>query len=409
MNANSPPCASSRPPSRARPQLKPPTRNTPPVTRVLISTRPTTDAAIQYWWVTTSRTSMPMPTDMKNRPINNPLKGSIVTSTSWRYWVSATRSPAMNAPRAIDRPAAAVAPAVLSATSKVSAMKTSGWCWRAKRRNTGSMTRRPTTKISVTTTADLSSVSDRVVARPLEDARPRMSIRISSGTTARSCSIRMANTACPSGCASERCCASSCSTTAVEDRLSTRPSTTATLGPLPKTHARLPMISALSSTWALPPRNTQRRIDIRRWADNSRPIRNIRKITPRSASDCTPWSREKVRFSSHGQRSTHSPMPLGPTRTPTARKPRIWLMRNRCSSGIRMPTSVRKSRVSRRNGIDAEWSIVEGVLRMPGSTCRHSAARSHPALCRARCQMDSGSMRMAPHGHSATHTPQPLQ
>jgi hypothetical protein len=65
------------------------------------------------------------PTDTKNNPSSNPLKGSIVTSISRRYSVSANSSPAMNAPSAIESPLAAAISAAPSTTSMQAAMKNS--------------------------------------------------------------------------------------------------------------------------------------------------------------------------------------------------------------------------------------------------------------------------------------------
>src|SRR3569832_534948 len=105
MKANSPPCPSSSPPSTARPQEKPPMRNRAASTPDLIANRPATDSGIHSGDCATARMSMPMPTDMKNRPMNKPLNGSTVISTSCRNSVSASSKPASSAPNAIDKPA----------------------------------------------------------------------------------------------------------------------------------------------------------------------------------------------------------------------------------------------------------------------------------------------------------------
>ena len=53
----------------------------------------------------TTRTSIDMPTVMKNRPTSKPLNGAMSISTWWRYSVSDSSTPARKAPSAVDSPA----------------------------------------------------------------------------------------------------------------------------------------------------------------------------------------------------------------------------------------------------------------------------------------------------------------
>lgn len=120
---------------------------------------------------------------------------------------------------------------------------------------------------------------------------------------------------------------SSCITTAVDENDSARPMTSAGASGLPNAAATRPIAAALTSTCALPAANTQRRIAHSRSADSSRPIMNIRNITPISASTDT-----ASRFGNTSQRSSGTsaairPSPKGPTRIPTARKPSTLLTR----------------------------------------------------------------------------------
>ena len=77
------------------------------------------------------------PTEIRNTPSNKPLNGSMVTSTWRRYSVSASSTPAISAPNAIDSPADAAASPVASTTSRQAAMNSSGLFVWATLRNSG--------------------------------------------------------------------------------------------------------------------------------------------------------------------------------------------------------------------------------------------------------------------------------
>ena len=66
-----------------------------------------------------------MPTAMKKRPSSKPLNGSMSASSSWRYSLSASSTPARNAPSAIERPTLWNNNAVPSTTSSPAAVKAS--------------------------------------------------------------------------------------------------------------------------------------------------------------------------------------------------------------------------------------------------------------------------------------------
>ncbi|OPZ04099.1 MAG: hypothetical protein BWZ09_02020 [Alphaproteobacteria bacterium ADurb.BinA305] len=128
-----------------------------------------------------------------------------------------------------------------------------------------------------------------------------MLISTSSGTTARSWNSRMANEAWPSGVPSSWRWISSCMTIAVDENASTTPRITAASMPLPNHSASPPTAAAESATCRPPSPNTSRRIDHRRSTDISRPIMNIRKMTPSSARNSTWSGRAKVSHDSGGQ------------------------------------------------------------------------------------------------------------
>ena len=81
--------------------------------------------------------SMLMPTAMKNSPSSRPLNGSMSVSSSRRYSLSASSTPARKAPSAIDRPTACISAAMATTSSSAAAVKISGVRLRAIQRSSG--------------------------------------------------------------------------------------------------------------------------------------------------------------------------------------------------------------------------------------------------------------------------------
>ena len=105
-------------------------------------------------WASTTAKSMLMPTAMKNRPSSRPLKGSRSVSSSRRYSLSASSTPARKAPSAIDRPTDCISAAVATTSSSDAAVKISGVSLRAIQRSAGrSSSRPPSTMAAITPTA----------------------------------------------------------------------------------------------------------------------------------------------------------------------------------------------------------------------------------------------------------------
>ena len=107
------------------------------------STMPPAVPKTRIGWAATVRISKLMPMEIRNTPTNRPLNGSMVTSTWRRYSVTASSSPPISAPRAMERPAAVVARPVAITTSRHAAMNNSGRRVRATLRNSGRSTKRP--------------------------------------------------------------------------------------------------------------------------------------------------------------------------------------------------------------------------------------------------------------------------
>ncbi|MNI77672.1 hypothetical protein D3C73_1339810 [compost metagenome] len=78
-----------------------------------------------------------IPTEIKNSPNSSPLKGSIAVSSSCRYSLSASNTPAINVPSAIDSPSASMNKAEPSTNNSVAAVNTSRTPESAIKRKTG--------------------------------------------------------------------------------------------------------------------------------------------------------------------------------------------------------------------------------------------------------------------------------
>ena len=134
--ANSPPCESATAVPRTVRQFGVPARATTTrhsiFTRIRPSVRPSTMCGVSI----TSPMLTLMPTAMKNRPRDNPLKGSISASSWCRYWESASSTPARNAPSAIDRPTSSISRATPTTVRSAVAVNTSCVPNRATRRRT---------------------------------------------------------------------------------------------------------------------------------------------------------------------------------------------------------------------------------------------------------------------------------
>ncbi|MNV46465.1 hypothetical protein D3C71_1382980 [compost metagenome] len=109
------------------------TYSTPVFTATSTATLSTTHSK---WVYSTPRLSA-IPTEIKNSPNSSPLNGSIAVSSSWRYSLSASSTPAINVPSAIDSPSASINSAEPNTSSSVAAVNTSRTPDAAIKRNTG--------------------------------------------------------------------------------------------------------------------------------------------------------------------------------------------------------------------------------------------------------------------------------
>ena len=146
--ANSPPAASDRAVSAATPVFRRISRAAVKVMAALSTISPAASPRTSTGCTARRDRLRLKPTDTKNSPSSSPLNGSMVTSTSCRYSVSASSSPATKAPTAIDNPAAAEARPAPITTSRHAATNSSWLLARATDFSMGRSSRRPTTTIT---------------------------------------------------------------------------------------------------------------------------------------------------------------------------------------------------------------------------------------------------------------------
>ena len=312
------------------------------------------------WWASRDR-SRPMPTETKNRPSSRPLKGSIVTSISWRNSVSASSRPAMKAPSAMDRPLSALSRPAPMTTSRQAAMNSSSLLARATDFIIGRRTSRPattrTTRPMAAGAKASSSLGDG--ASPAWPAATARVIRI--GATARSWNSSTEKMARPAGECWRLRSASRGMTIAVDDRARAAPIARAAGQGWPRAWAAAAMTPRQTATCRPPRPNTIRRMRRRRSQDSSSPIMNSRKTTPSSASWATCSGSLIVKVASQGAVLPSAPSPNGPSTTPASRKPRIGLIFQRRNRGATTPAVTRNSTMSLYPAVAAWASKVRGV------------------------------------------------
>ncbi|MNF95603.1 hypothetical protein D3C84_783660 [compost metagenome] len=128
--------------------------------------------------------------------------------------------------------------------------------------------------------------------------------RAIKGIAAMSWNSRMAKASRPWGLVSSLRSASICRPKAVDESARPKPSTAAVFrGRANTSQATAPMARAVSSTWARPTPNTERRITQRRLGESSRPMMKSSSTTPSSETWAT-LSRSVTRRSTEGPIST---------------------------------------------------------------------------------------------------------
>ena len=287
------------------------------------------------------------PTVTKNRPSSSPLNGSIITSISRRYSVSASSTPATNAPSAIDMPVMVATCPASRMTSRQAAMNSSRLRDSATVLNSGRSSQRPpriSTPMPISAGISASSPCAPTPCPPGLSGEPVRIIAVTMiGATATSCASSTANTLRPEAEFSALRSASTGMITAVEDRASAMPKRVdpTTLRPMTKNTTA----SAIedSTICEAPSPSTMRRIALRRSKVSSSPMENSRNTTPSSASRCTAWVRIIENASSPGRWWLSRPSASGPISTPTSRKPSTLDTLKRCASGTMIAEASRNT------------------------------------------------------------------
>ncbi len=253
--------------------------------------------------------SMLIPTAMKNRPSSRPLNGSMSVSSSRRYSLSASSTPARKAPSAIDRPTNCISAAIATISSSDAAVNISGVLLLAIQRSRGRSSRRPPRTMPPTTATIFAASSQRPAAAMslASGMLPKRGSRARMGIAATSWNSRMENPACPLAVGSRLRSPITCKAIAVDDSASPSAATRLTRHGSPAAIAAAHSRAAHPSTWAPPQPKIGRRRLHRRRGSSSRPTRNSISTTPNSAK-CRMSSTLRTR-----------PRPQGPIAMPAAR------------------------------------------------------------------------------------------
>ena len=311
---NSPACARNSPERSATPVVAPISRASTRMMTALTSSGTASSASTSAQRSTRMCQSSIMPMVMKNSPSSTSWKGRMSVPTWWRYSVSDTSTPAMNAPSARLRPASSVSQARPRVMSSRFSMNSSSLLRRATRVSHQRMKRCPPVSNSPTRTTALMSAQPSAGSN-CSDAEPRAGIKISSGTTAKSWNSRMPITLRPCSLSSSARSAISLTTMAVLLMASTPDSASAVCQPMsqmPPTqcdNATPPTVTTamVASTCISPRPNTCLRMASSLGRLNSSPMANIKNTTPNSPRWRTP------------SEFCASAMAWGPISTPAAR------------------------------------------------------------------------------------------
>ncbi len=291
---NSPPCASRMMKTGRSGRGSGMARAIAHSTTAFSSRKPAASTATRSGRCITTAKSMLMPTAMKKSPSSSPLNGSMSVSSSRRYSLSASSTPARKAPSAIDMPTACIKAAVATTSSSDAAVKISGVSLRAIQRSAGRSSRRPPS-----TMAAMTAITFSMLHQPLPSA--------TASRAPTSCSSATLKMLWPEVVAIRLRSASTPRPIAVDDIAKPSPATSASRQSAP-TSTPTPVINtAEPNSCTLPQPKIGRRRDHSRRGSSSRPTRNSISTTPNSA---------KCRMSPG---SVTSFRPHGPMRMPAPR------------------------------------------------------------------------------------------
>lgn len=210
----------------------------------------------------------------------------MLVSSSLRYSLSASSTPARKAPSAMDRPTCTISMAMPTTSSSEVAVKISGVRLRAIQRSRGRSSRRPPTTTAAMVPTVLSTCSHRWLSVCVALAAltaPRMGISARMGMAATSWNSRMEKPAWPLGVRMRLRSAMTCRQMAVDDRARPMPAIRLTRQEKPKAQAARNSTPVQASICASPHPRMGRRSSHRRLGCSSSPITKSISTTPNSA------------------------------------------------------------------------------------------------------------------------------
>ena len=302
---NSPPCASRMMNTGRSSTGSPIARAMPHRTSAFNARKPTTSAAIRPGCCSTTAKSIVMPTAMKNSPSSRPLNGSRSVSSSRRYSLSASSTPARKAPRAIDSPTDCISAAVATTSSSDAAVKISGVALPAIQRSAGRSSSRPPKTMAAITPMALAAASQPAWPPDAAPSAGSATLTASSGSSARigiaatSCSSATLSTLWPELVGVRLRSASTDSPMAVDDSARPSAATSASRPSLPASRPTPTISAAEPNSCTLPqPKMGLRSVHSRRGSSSS-PTRNSISTTPNSAK-CRMSCASVTSFRPHG-------------------------------------------------------------------------------------------------------------
>src|SRR4030067_3453381 len=230
-----------------------------------------------------------MPMDMKNRLEKVSLNGMTSVTIWLEYSDSDMASPAMNAPRARERPKREVTHAVPRHTSTMVRIKTSRFLSLTTWSNILGMSQM--TAITMTAKAAKETPSFFVISRAEEPSfMPMDCMTMTIRTTARSWNMSTPTERLPCGELTSPLSTRSFNTMAVEEREMTKPRSMATEKDWPMRREKPTTMRTVKPTWNPPPRMPSFLMLRSRDTENSRPMVKRRSTTPICARVSTLWS-----------------------------------------------------------------------------------------------------------------------
>ncbi|CCK00980.1 hypothetical protein BN129_4350 [Cronobacter sakazakii 701] len=229
------------------------------------------------------------------------MNGSISLSSAWRYSELASKTPARNAPIAIDSPASSSSSPKPNTRNSATALNTSRSPERATKRSAGRATKRPSNTTSASAPTTFSAERRNALAVVASPLAASSGIIATSGIAAISWNSSTAKALRPICDAVRLRSFIACMAMAVEESASVRPISSATCQRSPSATQKPPSSRPHAPICNAPPPKTEARSFHRRCGSSSSPMTNSISTTPISAK-C------KIACASVTSRNPHGPI-----------------------------------------------------------------------------------------------------